>query len=97
MSEPDMTPFGPASGFDGQQFVMIVPLRKSTTAKFSIEAVETAVEIMLVDSIPDGVMVDGEKPMDKTWSEEYITPPGHEEQVLIRMSVFLKEEPSGNE
>jgi hypothetical protein len=93
VSEPDLRLFGPASGFDGQKFVMMVPFRKSTTKKFSIETIETAVKVFLVDHLPPGVSIDSEKPIEKTWSEEYLTDPSRERQVLVRMSVFVKEEP----
>lgn len=89
--------FGPAMGHDGDKFVMMIPFRKSTVGRFSIEAIETAVEIMLVDALPAGVEIDPMKPVEKTWSEEYLNPPGTEQQVLVRMAAFTRETKNGTE
>ena len=91
MSEQDPRSFGPAAGYDGERFVMMVPFRKSTTTQFSMEAIQDAVRVFLVDSLPPGIEIDTDKPQDVTWSEEYITRPGFEQQVLVRIAVFVKE------
>ena len=95
MHEPSVPVFGPAMGRINDQFVMMIPLRKSTVGRFSIEAIETAVEIMLVDALPPGLEIDSMKPQEKIWSEEYLNAPGTEQQVLVRMAAFVKEANDG--
>jgi len=91
MSEQAFTIAGPAMARHEQQFVMMVPFRKSTTGQFSVEAIETAVEIMLTDSLPAGVEMDRSKPIGKLWSDEPFKTPGKEDQVLVRISCHTKE------
>jgi hypothetical protein len=84
---------GPAMGRNGDQFIMAVPFRKSTVGSYSQEAIQTVVEVMLMDSLPIGLEADPEKPKSIVWSEQEMSqdhPSAADCQVIVQMTVFTR-------
>ena len=89
--------YGPTMQHDSDLFVMMLPIRKSTAGRFSAEAVETTVHLLLADALPEGIEIDPNRPIEKQWIGEYIPTEGREERILVRMSAFTRRVINGSE